>query len=81
MYAIRSYYVIFYYGYTSFRELRTMPDDAFAVDVLGKRWSWTFTYPNGKRTDALGCLSNAFVLCTGPIWLINFLNYLSIIDV
>jgi len=46
-------FVIFYYGYTSFRELRTMPDDAFAVDVLGKRWSWTFTYPNGKRTDAL----------------------------
>ncbi|WP_345970514.1 cytochrome c oxidase subunit II [Sulfurimonas sp. HSL1-6] len=46
-------FVIFYYGYTSFRDLRTMPKDAFTVDVLGKRWSWTFTYPNGKQTDEL----------------------------
>lgn len=46
-------FIIFYYGYTSFRELRTMPKDAFTVDVLGKRWSWTFTYPNGKRTAEL----------------------------
>ena len=45
--------VIFYYGYSAFRDVRTMPEDAFTVDVLGKRWSWTFTYPNGKRTDAL----------------------------
>lgn len=46
-------FVIFYYGYSAFRELRTMPKDAFVVDVLGKRWSWTFTYPNGKRTTEL----------------------------
>ncbi|WP_345985872.1 cytochrome c oxidase subunit II [Sulfurimonas sp. HSL-1656] len=46
-------FVIFYYGYTSFRDLRTMPGDAFTVDVLGKRWSWTFTYPNGKQTAEL----------------------------
>jgi len=46
-------FIIFYYGYSSFRELRTMPENAFTVDVLGKRWSWTFTYPNGKRTTEL----------------------------
>ncbi|MDM5271909.1 cytochrome c oxidase subunit II [Sulfurovum sp. zt1-1] len=46
-------FVIFYYGYSAFRQLRTMPQDAFIVDVLGKRWSWTFTYPNGKRTAEL----------------------------
>jgi len=46
-------FVIFYYGYSAFRELRTMPEDAFSVDVLGKRWSWTFTYPNGKITSEL----------------------------
>lgn len=46
-------FIIFYYGYSAFREVRTMPEDAFAVDVLGKRWSWTFTYPNGKRTAEL----------------------------
>ena len=47
------FYVIFYYGYSAFREVRTMPEDAFTVDVLGKRWSWTFTYPNGKVTSEL----------------------------
>jgi cytochrome c oxidase subunit 2 len=45
--------VIFYYGYSAFREVRTLPEDAFTVDVLGKRWSWTFIYPNGKRTAEL----------------------------
>jgi cytochrome c oxidase subunit 2 len=47
------FYVIFYYGYTAFRELRTMPENALSVEVLGKRWSWTFSYPNGKRTAEL----------------------------
>jgi cytochrome c oxidase subunit 2 len=47
------FFIIFYYGYSAFRQIRTMPKDAFTVDVLGKRWSWTFTYPNGKRTDEL----------------------------
>ena len=46
-------FVIFYYGYSAFREMRTMPKDAFNVEVLGKRWSWTFTYPNGKITSEL----------------------------
>lgn len=46
-------FVIFYYGYTAFREIRTMPENAFEVDVLGKRWSWTFTYPNGKKSTEL----------------------------
>lgn len=46
-------FIIFYYGYSAFRELRTMPKDAFVVDVLGKRWSWMFIYPNGKRTAEL----------------------------
>ncbi len=47
------FFIIFYYGYSAFRQIRTMPKDAFTVEVLGKRWSWTFTYPNGKRTDEL----------------------------
>jgi len=46
-------YVIFYYGYSAFREVRTVPEDAFSVKVLGKRWSWTFIYPNGKETEEL----------------------------
>lgn len=47
------FYVIFYYGYSAFREVRTLPEDAFEVEVLGKRWSWTFIYPNGKRSAEL----------------------------
>jgi len=47
------FFLIFYYGYSAFREIRTMPEDAFTIDVLGKRWSWTFTYPNGKQTAEL----------------------------
>ncbi|MDD2357998.1 MAG: cytochrome c oxidase subunit II [Thiovulaceae bacterium] len=46
-------FVIFYYGYTAFREIRTLPKNAFVVEVLGKRWSWTFIYPNGKQTTEL----------------------------
>jgi cytochrome c oxidase subunit II len=46
-------FVIFYYGYSAFRQMRTMPKDAFNVEVLGKRWSWTFSYPNGKMTSEL----------------------------
>jgi len=45
--------VIFYYGYTSLKQVRTMPENAFTVEVLAKRWSWTFTYPNGKVTSEL----------------------------
>lgn len=46
-------FVIFYYGYSAFREVRTVPKDTFNVEVLGKRWSWTFIYPNGKETSEL----------------------------
>ena len=46
-------FVIFYYGYSAFREVRTLPKNALEVEVLGKRWSWTFIYPNGKRTAEL----------------------------
>ena len=46
-------FVIFYYGYSAFRAVRTVPQDAFSVEVLGKRWSWTFIYPNGKVTSEL----------------------------
>ncbi len=39
--------VFFWYGYTSMRTLRTMPDAAssITVQVEGKKWSWNYTYP------------------------------------
>jgi len=47
--------VQFWYGYTSFKELRTMPDekDSVVVDLIGKKWSWAYTYANGKKTSEL----------------------------
>jgi len=38
--------VFFWYGYTSMRTLRTMPDAAssIVVAVEGKKWSWNYTY-------------------------------------
>ena len=47
--------VQFWYGYTSFKDMRTMPaeKDAVIVDVIGKKWSWAHTYANGKKTTEL----------------------------
>jgi cytochrome c oxidase subunit 2 len=45
--------VIFYYGFIVLKDNRTMPTDAKHIKVLGKMWSWSFEYPNGKKTDKL----------------------------
>jgi len=39
--------VLFYYGYTSMRTLRTMPDasTAITVQVEGSKWKWRYEYP------------------------------------
>ena len=39
--------VLFYYGYSSMRALRTMPAEAQSIvmQVEGKKWSWNHTYP------------------------------------
>lgn len=47
--------VMFYYGYTSMKSLRTMPDaaDSMIVQIKGEKWKWTYTYENGKTTPHL----------------------------
>ena len=40
--------VIFGWGFYVFKEMRTMPQNALEVLVEGQKWSWTFTYKNGK---------------------------------
>jgi len=39
--------VLFYYGYTSMRTARTMPDasNAITVQVEGSKWKWRYEYP------------------------------------
>src|SRR3989339_122234 len=42
-----------YFGYTSFREIRDIPANAFKVKVEAMMWKFTFKYENGKQTDTL----------------------------
>ena len=45
--------VMFYYGWTNFAYVRSVPRDAMVVKVTGRQWAWDFEYPNGKRTTEL----------------------------
>jgi cytochrome c oxidase subunit 2 len=44
---------MFYYGWASFKALRSVPADAMRVQVTARMWSWVFTYENGKRASTL----------------------------
>ena len=47
--------VVFYYGLTSLKVQRTMPKDkdSIIVKVVAKKWSWSFEYDNGKKSNTL----------------------------
>ena len=45
--------VMFFYGWTSFDYMRSVPRDAMVIDVTARQWAWSFTYPNGKHTEEL----------------------------
>ena len=40
-------FVIFIYGAITFIDLRRIPNDALTIKVMGRQWSWKFTYNNG----------------------------------
>lgn len=44
---------LFYVGWADFDYLRTPPEDAMPVAVVGRKWSWEFEYENGKKSDVL----------------------------
>jgi len=44
---------MFWLGWKDFYRLRKISDEALKIDVKGRMWSWSFTYPNGKVTDTL----------------------------
>ena len=44
---------MFYYGWSGFRFMRAVPDDAMTVKAAGRMWSWQFTYENGKQSGKL----------------------------
>lgn len=44
---------MFWYGWASFKALRSVPADAMPVKVTARMWSWVFEYENGKRASTL----------------------------
>jgi cytochrome c oxidase subunit II len=45
--------VIFAVGFTTFIGMAAEPDGAYEITVVGKKWVWSFQYPNGYIDDAL----------------------------
>ena len=45
--------VIFFMGFKGFVSMRTVPADAYQIDVTAQQWSWQFKYPNGATSADL----------------------------
>ncbi len=45
--------IMFYMGFRGFMDLVNPPADAKTIYVLGQKWSWNFTYPNGHNDAEL----------------------------
>jgi len=45
--------VMFYYGWTGYAPMRSVPDDAMVVKAHGQMWSWSFEYDDGRRSEKL----------------------------
>jgi cytochrome c oxidase subunit 2 len=39
--------VMFIWGFFGYMEMRSAPDDAYEIQVVGKKWNWSFIYANG----------------------------------
>ena len=45
---------LFFLGFEGFKLMRDVPEDAYVIEVEGRQWAWTFTYPKeGVSTDEL----------------------------
>ena len=55
---------MFFYSYSGYKVLRTVPDDAFEINVTARMWQWEFNYENGKKTDTLYVPVNKPILLT-----------------
>ena len=42
---------MFYFGWSSYVGLRTVPENAVEIEVIGQMYSWLFVYPNGKESE------------------------------
>jgi len=44
---------MFYYGWVAFAPMRKVPSNSMPVKVIGRMWSWSFDYGNGKISPDL----------------------------
>lgn len=44
---------MFYYGWVNFGYIRNPAKNAMKINVIGRQWSWSFAYQNGKQSDVL----------------------------
>ncbi len=44
---------LFVVGFKSFMNIATPPRNAYEISVIGQKWNWFFTYPNGYVSDEL----------------------------
>ena len=44
---------MFYYGWSGYLTLRSVPPGALQTTAIGRMWSWSFQYQNGKTSDKL----------------------------
>lgn len=44
---------MFWYGWTNYTGLREVPEDALEIKATARMWSWSFEYPDGRRTNKL----------------------------
>ncbi len=44
---------MFYLGWTGYIQTRFTPKNAMPVKVIGRQWSWSFEYANGKTSDSM----------------------------
>lgn len=45
--------VMFYYGWTGFKPMKEVPNDAINIKATARMWSWNFEYKNGKTSNTL----------------------------
>lgn len=45
--------LMFYYGWEGYYPMRSVPEGAKEIKVIGKMWNWEFHYPNGKMSTDL----------------------------
>lgn len=45
--------IIFYFGFRGYLDMAVAPPNAYEIQVTGRTWTWSFTYPNGAVTNEL----------------------------